>query len=112
MIFDPNISAFIIQLKIGQLEIKLDPECVEAESSSLSSDIRTNKKPGKSPGKSPLKNVVTSEESSKSFIVPEFPFVKRPPRIFDCEPTDMPEFLYIPNLKVRVGHPHRVSFIS
>lgn len=72
---------------------------MEPESPIWSNDGKGNKKLCKSPTKTAQKNVGPSEES-KIFVVPEFPFVKRPPRVFECVPTEMPEFLYVPNLKV------------
>lgn len=83
---------------MNQPDIKLEPE-TDHEPVSNVPDNKGSKK-SKSPMKSPIKEPVIAEEASKCFIVPEFPFVKRPPVIFDCEPTPMPEFLYLPNLKV------------
>ncbi|KAK6636981.1 hypothetical protein RUM43_010648 [Polyplax serrata] len=97
------------KLKLRQTELKSEGETVEPESPMWSNDGKGNKKLCKSPTKTAQKNVGPSEES-KIFVVPEFPFVKRPPRVFECVPTEMPEFLYVPNLKVQAKS--RVQYSS
>lgn len=83
--------------------MKIEAETGESESQLVSTEGKGNKKTSKSPAKGSQKNIITPEETSKNFIVPEFPFVKRPPTVFECMPTHMPEFLYMPNLKVFIS---------
>lgn len=76
------------------------PSATSLEYSPTSEEVRLGRRSGKM--KSPIKSSQSSEENLQSFIVPEFPFIERPPKVIECVPTEMPEFLYLPYRKVRI----------